>query len=722
MRYLVYSIIVIIGIIFLSTILPSMTIHNTRITEKQSEQNLVVVQQTSPAISYMSQPFISGILTINNESIPFYSPVVTFPGLTFISTGSPLYPTTLTIFDKPVPSLYITDDQIGTNVFGTVSYYFMTHTSTDLYENPYSSIIAYAPDSGYVMVTSYTIDIYDSNNVRISPTGIGMSLSADGLGNIYMYDSQKAIVRPLVPPNYLTVSSYYKFVVTNLYVAGISSSSQLSQLLSANSKSTEYFNSLFGINTGYNPTVSFNIPFVVYPYSASQKITERNPITNSNLSATFSPLFFIPPGSTTWTDKMVYIPYVIPLFESLSALPPSTVYVYPNGTYKALYNGIKPYKIDMPVMIVADGKIIILSTAITGVDPLTGYFIRQQYPGQQIGWFAGPGVQCSYVSISNPDVKQLSPYSEVFYISDTGYVSATGIEDSIVVNEKIFVVDPYNQVAYLFNITLNMTPQQQTNNPAACSLNVQQSGTIVSVTKYNLQGIISLQNMNKIYIDNEYATKGKILFYSMDTLGNVTVYELDLNTGSIKTYTIQVPSIYGAIVRYSNPIVHGTAGQLLTYVSQINDTYYMNTVIPAYIQGNIPLLNSTQMPTNYTFAYSYAEFPITIYYNGSKSASNVVVILNITDPQILSAIGTPTAQDIRVFINNTYGTDYYAYQGLTYSILQYKPGKLLSIAILLPYINPGNNTIYMYMGYPYAQSVMVPANTLLNQYPVLNYG
>ena len=723
MRYLVVSI---VGIILLA-MLVIFNIHlhgiSNIISVKQGDQNLLVIQETVPIDSRIIEQntsflFASGILSINGEAVPIYSPVSSYLDTYTISQSSPLYPVSINLFGRQASLFDFNDNQLGTNVFGTISYSFTAGSTYDALENPYSSIIAYAPNSGNLMVYSYSI-LSTYYNAITSPLNNFVSLLVDVLGNNYTYYAQNAIVRPIVPIKYGTVhTEYYRFAVVNLFVSGISSSSPLSQLLSKYNQATNNFNSYVGINPGYSPTTSFNIPFVVYPYLASQQITNEFPITDGILTPTFSPLFFVPQNSNTWTDKIVYAPYVIPLFESLGALPPSTVYVYPNGTYKATYNGKSANAIYMPVMIVANGKIILLSTAITGVDPMTGYFINQEYPGQQIGWFAGPGVQCSVAVFNNSLVQQLSPYSEVFYLSSTGYIPAT----PPIIPEKIFVVDPYNQVAYLFDIVLNVTsPSSTITGPAACTLNVQQVGTNISVTKYNLQGIISLQDMNNLYVDTEYADQGIILFYKMDSLGNVVVYSLNLNTGQITKYTQQVP-IYGTIVKYSPPILHGTSGQLLSYVSVLNGTYYVTTVRPVFIQGSIPVLNSTQVPNNYTFAYSYAIVPITIYYNGSQSTSNVVVILNITNPQILSAIATPTAQDIRIFMNNTYETDYYAYPGLKYSILQYTPGSLLSVAVLLPYINPGNNTIYMYMGYPYAQNVMVPANSLLNQYPVLKNG
>ncbi|MGC9133497.1 MAG: hypothetical protein ACP5GJ_03815 [Nanopusillaceae archaeon] len=725
MRYLVLSI---IGVISLATIF-LFNIHlqgsNNIINVKQNDQNLLVIPEILPVanVSGNSLLFASGTLTINGETVPIYTPLASYLDLGTISPGSPLYPSSVNLFGEQGPNLNFNANQLGTNVFGTVAYSFITGSTYDAFVNPYSSIIAYAPNSGNLEVYAYSI-LSTYNNTVTSPLNSLVPVLVDGLGNNYTYYAQNAIVRPIVPPKYLTVTHMiYKFGVVNLFVSGISSSSPLSQLLSNDNKATSSFNSYFGINPGYSPTTSFSIPFVAYPYLASQQITNQYPITNYVLNPTFSPLFFVPQNSNTWTNDIVYTPYVIPLYEVYGALPPSTVYVYQNGTYKATYNGNTPYEINMPVMIVANGKIILLSTAITGVDPMTGYFLSQEYPGQQIGWFAGPGVQCSVAEFNNSQVQQLSPYSEVFYLSSTGYITSnSGSGISYTVPEQIFVVDPYNQVAYLFNIVLNVTsPSSTITGPAACEINVQKTGTSISVTKYNLQGVISLQNMNNVYIDTEYANQGMILFYEMNNLGTVTVYELNLNTGQITTYTQQIP-ISGTIVQYAYPALEGATGQLLSYVSVLNGTYYITTLRPTFIQGSIPTLNSTQLPNNYTFAYSYGVLPITIYYNGSQSTSNVVVILNITSPQILSAIATPTAQDIRIFMNNTYGTDYYAYPGLEYSILQYTPGSLLSVVVLLPYINPGNNTIYMYMGYPYAQSVMVPANSLLNQYSVLKNG
>lgn len=140
----------------------------------------------------------------------------------------------------------------------------------------------------------------------------------------------------------------------------------------------------------------------------------------------------------------------------------------------------------------------------------------------------------------------------------------------------------------------------------------------------------------------------------------------------------------------------------------------------------VPVQNITALPKsfNYTITYTYTVTPISITYlqrpGDPNTLNNVLALINITDPNILSKIATPDARDIRFFEDNTRGAEYWRDSGLTYGILEYIPGQRLVVLVLLPSIYANTTkVIYMYSGFPYASPVAQSADNLLATYPVL---
>jgi len=444
---------------------------------------------------------------------------------------------------------------------------------------------------------------------------------------------------------------------------------------------------------------------------------------NTMMGGFLSLLKYIPSSGYTanWrTQDTVAFPYVIPLLTHTSVefegqqLPGV---ISPLGLNATLY---------MPVLIFGNNQVTILGTSLIGYDPyyntplvtfiqngtVTGSFAGvPTYGGTYYGfggvaWVTGPGAGCNNISISTP-VQPLSPYAQVYYLSASGTLS-TNNQITQPYTISLFIWDPANSVGYLVNIS-DLTFYEQPNTQCM-SLN----SANINVKTYNLAPIGGVQYEPYTYVDTEFAQNGYIIFYR-DLYYNgqpnvVQIYVLDLNTGQIYTFTQNIPILsYNTL---SIPSIEGQTGSILS----LQSGYNLYQFKPEIFFGS--LSSQASLPVNYAFSYSFAEVPITIYYNASTSASNVLVQVNITNPQILSAIATPSAKDVRVFTTNTYGSNYYQYPGLTYAIQSYIPGQLLSLLILMPTINPGNNTIYIYMGYPFAQSVAVPANQLLSLYPL----
>jgi hypothetical protein len=449
---------------------------------------------------------------------------------------------------------------------------------------------------------------------------------------------------------------------------------------------------------------------------------------NYMMGGFLSLLKYIPSSGYTYDWKTRYtvaFPYVIPLFTHTSVefegqqLPNV---ISPLGLNATLY---------MPVLIFCNRQVTILGTALIGYDPyyntplvtfipngtVTGYFAgiplyatNTYYGFGGVAWVTGPGAGCNNITVSAP-VSPLSPYAQVYYLSASGTLTVDG-RITQPYSISLFIWDPTSQTGYLVNIT-NLVFYEQLN--AQC---MSLESANINVKTYNLAPIGGIQVEPYTYVDIEYAQNGYIIFYR-DLYYNgqpnvVQIYVLDLNTGQIYTFTQNIPIV--SFDTISIPSVHGQMGSILSLQSGI----YVYQFKPELFFGSLSTPSS--IPVNYTFSYSFASVPVTIYYNASVPASNVLVVVNITNPKILSAIATPSAKDVRVFLSNKYGSDYYQYNGLTYAILKYVPGQILSLLILMPTINPGNNTIYIYMGYPFAQSVAVPANQLLSMYPLAQNG
>jgi hypothetical protein len=449
--------------------------------------------------------------------------------------------------------------------------------------------------------------------------------------------------------------------------------------------------------------------------------------SNTMMGGFLSLLKYIPSSGYTydWKEKSnVAFPYVIPLFTHISAqfvgqqIPGS---ISPLGLNATFY---------MPILVFGDGKVVLMGTALIGYNPyyntpmvtfiqngtITGYFSdipsysNTYYGFGGVAWVTGPGAGCNNITISAP-VKPLSPYTHVYYLT----ASATMSPDSTLTKPysiSLFIWDPANLVGYLVNIT---------NIEISARLNTQcmsLDSAKINVKTYDLSAIGGIKYEPYTYVDIEFAQNGYIVFYRdlyYDGQPNVVqIFVLDLNSGKIYTFTREIPILSYDI--FSIPSVHGQMGSIMS----VKSGYYLYQIKPELFYGSLSI--GASLPINYTFSYSFAKVPVNIYYNGSVPANNVLIQINITDPKILSAISTPTAKDIRVFTSDQYGSDYYQYNGLTYAILSYKPGQLLSLLILMPTISPGNNTVYIYMGYPYARAVYVPANLLLSTYPLLKNG
>lgn len=142
----------------------------------------------------------------------------------------------------------------------------------------------------------------------------------------------------------------------------------------------------------------------------------------------------------------------------------------------------------------------------------------------------------------------------------------------------------------------------------------------------------------------------------------------------------------------------------------------------------VPTVNVTiPLPRMFTYniTYNYYITPITITYqkvdpSQPDTISNVLVLINITSPSVLAGITTNDGRDIRIFLDNTRGGEYWRDTGLTYGIYDYVPGKYITLVVLLPSITANQPvTIYLYSGFQYAKPVAKDAKALMAQYVLL---
>lgn len=185
-----------------------------------------------------------------------------------------------------------------------------------------------------------------------------------------------------------------------------------------------------------------------------------------------------------------------------------------------------------------------------------------------------------------------------------------------------------------------------------------------------------------------------------------------------------------------------TMARFGVYPERISFTWYGSSLLP-FVQTDydgttvtkaiydfyivVPVHNITAKPKmfTYTVEYDYAVTPIDITYikqdpDEPDELSNILIKLEITDPDILSSIATADARDIRFFEDNSRAGDYWKDVGLTYGIEEYIPGHKLVVYVLIPHLYANTTkTIYMYTGFPYAEPVAQSVDSLLARYPVL---
>jgi len=441
--------------------------------------------------------------------------------------------------------------------------------------------------------------------------------------------------------------------------------------------------------------------------------------TNKIVHGIHSVLYYIKDMNVVWKANIITSPYVIPLFYTMFTNDQDII--LGSGASRSIY---------MPVMFVDNGKVVILDTIIIGYDPALYFATVSPF----IYWVTGEAVGANRYIFNVPSVR-ISPYAKVYYLTTSlNEYYLTNVGENI----SLLILDPYTaklQIIEIMGVKLVDNPNKFTRKTVNISS--------VRVRVYNISSIGTFTDLDNLYVDPTYVNIGYLMLYkNNDYKGDILtneIYVLDLNTGNITKYVYKdsfefkyhafIPTdvnvnTYVKILS-SNGIQGMGYPQLVIgefakfYVSGFNATYvnYYRYKPVFDIRANVSL------NARLTQAYTLTILPINITYypdGGETIVNNVVIRINITDPVILSSIGTIDARDIRVFTSNTYGQDYYKENGLIYAIEDYRRGKYLTLLILVPQLSSNTvTTLYIYMGYPYAKYVAVDPNWLKVNYPVL---